>query len=151
PRRPLLPPDLSPDAKRPGLAAAHGSGRKIEVAAGVVFRAGQLLITQRRLGDHLGGLWEFPGGKREEGESFEACLVRELHEELGIGVQVLELLDQVTHSYPEKTVHLRFFRCRWERGEPQPLGCAAVAWVNADELGRYAFPAADSPLVHRLK
>src|SRR5882672_7630583 len=75
----------------------------IEVAAGIVFRNGKILITQRRSQDHLGDLWEFPGGKREAEESFEDCLQRELMEELGIEVAVGELVDTVVHQYPEKT------------------------------------------------
>ena len=97
----------------------------IDVAAGLVFRDGKLLITQRPPDAHLGGLWEFPGGKREPGETFEQCLVRELREELGIEVRVGERLESLTHAYPEKTVHLEFFRCHWIRNEPQALGCPA--------------------------
>src|SRR5881409_3321220 len=93
----------------------------IEVAAGVVFRQGQVLITQRRPGGHLGGLWEFPGGKRESGETFEECLQRELREELGIEVDVGQSLGSVTHAYPEKTIHVRFYRCVWRQHEPRVL------------------------------
>src|SRR3977135_1003871 len=89
--------------------------KSIEVSAGLVFRGGKLLITQRHTDAHLGGLWEFPGGKREGEETFEQCLVRELREELGIEVRVGELLESLTHAYPDQTVHLRFFHCRWER------------------------------------
>jgi len=102
----------------------------VEVAAGLVFRNGLLLITQRRPQDHLGGLWEFPGGKRHPSESFEECLARELREELGIEIVVGELLDAITHKYPEKTVHLKFFRCDWCQNEPQRLGCHDFAWIN---------------------
>jgi mutator protein MutT len=123
----------------------------IDVAAGLIFRDGRLLITQRRPGDHLGGLWEFPGGKREVGETFDACLCRELREELGIDVQPGELLDAVTHDYPEKTVHLRFFRCRCREGEPQPIGCHALAWITRADLDRYSFPAADQKLLALLR
>ena len=122
----------------------------IDVAAGLVFRAGKLLITQRRPDDHLGGLWEFPGGKVEPGESFEHCLIRELREELGIEVRVGEELDEITHSYPEKTVHLRFFSCQLDSGEPRPLHCHALAWVTQNELGHYHFPAADAKLLEQL-
>ena len=72
----------------------------IEVAAGLVFRDGLLLISQRRPQDHLGGLWEFPGGKREPGESPEDCLRRELMEELGIEVEIKELVETIAHDYP---------------------------------------------------
>jgi len=125
--------------------------KTIEVAAGLVFREGQLLITQRPSGGHLPGLWEFPGGKREPKESFEECLQRELKEELGIEVKVGELLESLTHAYPEKTVHLKFFRCEWLKHEPQPLGCPAFRWVNAQELATFEFPTADARLLDRLR
>ncbi|MBI3880894.1 MAG: 8-oxo-dGTP diphosphatase MutT [Verrucomicrobia bacterium] len=124
---------------------------RIEVAAGLVFRSGKLLITQRKPGAHLGGLWEFPGGKREAGESFAECLRRELREELGIEVRVGEVIESIAHDYPEKSVHLEFFRCALESGEPQPLGCHAVAWVTAGELADYEFPAADARLLEKLR
>jgi mutator protein MutT len=123
----------------------------IEVAAALVFRGGKLLITQRYPGAHLGGLWEFPGGKREPQETFEQCLVRELREELGIEVTVGGLLESITHAYPEKKVHLKFYLCRWKQHEPQPLGCPAFKWVSASELHKYAFPAADARLLEKLR
>ena len=122
----------------------------IDVSAGLVFRGGQLLITQRHADAHLGGLWEFPGGKREPGESFEDCLARELREELGIEVFVGELIETIEHAYPEKCVRLKFFRCAWRAHEPKPLGCPALAWVRRDELADYEFPAADARLLERL-
>jgi mutator protein MutT len=123
----------------------------IDVAAALVFRDGKLLITQRPADAHLGGLWEFPGGKREPDETFEACLQRELREELGIEVAVGELVESITHAYPEKTVHLKFYRCRWKEHEPQPLGCSAFKWVTAGEFKDYAFPAADARLLGTLQ
>ncbi len=123
----------------------------VEVAAALVFRQGKLLITQRHADAHLGGLWEFPGGKREPGESFEDCLRRELREELGIEVAVEELVESLMHAYPDKTVHLKFYRCRWLQHELQPLGCVAFAWVGARELNNYAFPAADARLLGKLQ
>ena len=123
----------------------------IEVAAGLVFRDGQLLITQRRPQDHLGGLWEFPGGKREAAETFEECLRRELQEELGVEVEVGALLDEISHTYPEKSVHLKFYRCTLLSGEPQPLDCHAVAWVTQAQLRDYEFPAADVQLLAMLE
>ena len=125
--------------------------KTIDVAAGLIFRAGKLLITQRYDGDHLGGLWEFPGGKREDGESFETCLARELREELGVTVEVRALIEEVTHRYPERPVRLRFFRCELVDGEPAPRGCQAVVWVGPTELDQYSFPAADARLLTRLK
>src|SRR5262245_38194967 len=122
----------------------------IDVAAALVFRVGKLLITQRYPEAHLGGLWEFPGGKREPEERLEECRDRELKDELGIEVRVGELIESLTHAYPEKTVHLRFYRCAWQANEPQPLGCPAFRWVAPTELDHYQFPAADARLLKRL-
>lgn len=122
----------------------------IDVAAALVFREGKLLITQRHPDAHLGGLWEFPGGKRESGETFQECLARELREELGIEIAIGDLVESVTHAYPEKTVHLRFFQCRWLRHEPRLLDCSAFKWVTPAELQDHQFPAADARLLKRL-
>lgn len=125
--------------------------KPIEVAAGLIFRSGKLLLTQRHADAHLGGLWEFPGGKREPGESFEQCLARELREELGVEVSVGELFESVIHAYPEKTVHLKFYLGGLVRGEPQPIGCAALAWASQSELAAYKFPAADEGLLEKIR
>ena len=122
-----------------------------DVAAGLVFRGGKLLITQRYADAHLGGLWEFPGRKRERDETFEQCLVRELQEELGIEVTVGELVESLIHEYPDRAVCLKFFRCQWRQHEPQTLGCAAFKWVTSAELKDYAFPAADAGLLETLR
>ena len=123
----------------------------IEVSAALIFRNGKLLITQRHAGAHLGGLWEFPGGKRERNETFEQCLVRELREELGIEVEVGGLFEEISHAYSEKTVCLKFFTCKLISGEPQPLDCAAFKWVEKAELADYGFPAADARLLDKLR
>jgi len=123
----------------------------IEVSAGLVFRQGSLLIAQRRPEDHLGGLWEFPGGKRHADESDEDCLRRELQEELAIEVEVRELIETIEHEYPEKAVRLKFFRCLWQRHEPRALGCHDFAWVRREQLVNYTFPAADALLLRRLR
>lgn len=122
----------------------------IPVAAGILFRAGRVLITQRPAGSHLGGLWEFPGGKLEPGETWEQALVRELREELDITVTVGRLFWEVTHAYPEKTVQLRFYVCSLRAGEPRALACAAFTWATADDLKRHPFPAADAQLLTQL-
>ena len=122
----------------------------IDVAAGLVERDGLILITQRKIGSHLAGLWEFPGGKREAAETWQDCLVRELHEELAITVTVGELRYETVHHYPEKSVRLRFYAAVLMSGEPRPVDCAAVAWVGPKDLPTYAFPEADRELVALL-
>jgi len=122
----------------------------IDVSAALIFHRGQLLITQRRADSHLGGLWEFPGGKREAYETFEQCLAREIREELGMEIAVGELFEEVTHAYETKTVHLKFFLCEWTGGEPAAIGCAAFKWIRKNEIGDYTFPAADEQLLEKL-
>ena len=123
----------------------------VEVSAALIFRGGKLLITRRHAHSHLGGLWEFPGGKREAHETYEQCLVREIREELGVEISVGALFEEISHAYPEKSVHLKFFVCQLLSGEPQPLDCAAVKWVDRSELAAHAFPAADAQLLEKLK
>jgi 8-oxo-dGTP diphosphatase len=123
----------------------------VDVSAALIFQNGKLLITRRRAGAHLGGLWEFPGGKREAGETFEQCLVREIREELAAAVSVGELFEDITHAYPEKTVRLKFFLCKLDSGGPQALGCAEFRWIEQSELADYEFPAADARLLKKLR
>jgi len=125
--------------------------KSIEVSAALIFRDGKLIITQRHAKSHLGGLWEFPGGKREPEETFEQCLVREIREELGLEISVGELFEEVAHDYPEKSVRLKFFICKILSGQPQPLDCAAVKWVTKTELATFDFPAADARLLEKLR
>jgi mutator protein MutT len=125
--------------------------KQIEVSAALIFHKGKLLITQRRAGAHLGGLWEFPGGKREPNETFEQCLVRELDEELGIEVEVGKLFEEISHAYAEKSVQLKFFVCKLISGKPQTLDCAAFKWVGKAELDDFDFPAADARLLEKLR
>jgi 8-oxo-dGTP diphosphatase len=128
-----------------------GDKNQIEVSAALIFRDGKLLIARRHANAHLGGLWEFPGGKREANESFENCLVREISEELGIEISVGELFEEISHDYPDKSVRLKFFTCKLIRGEPQLLGCAAFKWIGKSELSDFEFPAADSQLLKKLQ
>jgi mutator protein MutT len=134
---------------RPVSAIRHSSF-VIEVSAALIFRAGKLLITQRHARSHLGGMWEFPGGKREPGETFEQCLVREIREELGVEIAVGKLFEEIRHDYEEKSVHLKFFACELLAGEPQPLDCAALKWIERSELSAHEFPAADARLLEKL-
>lgn len=121
------------------------------VAAAVVIREGRVLLTRRAEGQHLAGMWEFPGGKLEEGESPEAAVVRECMEECGIEVEVTDVLDVTHHRYPEKDVLLLFYRCALRRGEVQHLQVADHAWVAPAELGTYPLPPADGRVVARIR
>ena len=133
----------------PSPQGGEGEG-VIEVVAAVIEREGRILIARRHGGSHLGGLWEFPGGKRQAGETPEAALVREIREELDAAVTVGELLDDVEWTYPEKIVRLLFFRCALA-GEPRAAEGQEIAWVAPADLGRYEFPPADEGLVSRLR
>lgn len=119
----------------------------IPVVACVIEHEGRFLITQRHQHSHLGHLWEFPGGKIEAGESTEACAIRECEEELGIQVQPVELITELTHHYSERSVHLYFMACRWVSGEPEALDCADWVWASPDEFPNYEFPEADREVV----
>ena len=111
---------------------------------------GRYLITQRRRGSHLEGFWEFPGGKRDAGESLSACLRRELAEELGATFDVGTEVATVEWEYPDRTVVLHFFECRLEVGTIEPRESQAMAWVEPERLRDYEFPPADRALVDRL-
>ena len=123
----------------------------IEVAAALIRdSAGRYLITQRRSGSHLEGLWEFPGGKREPRESFEECLRRELTEELSATFTVGKLVETVRWEYPDRHVVLRFYECHLESGTIEPREGQAMAWVEPARLVDYDFPPADRALLDRL-
>jgi mutator protein MutT len=121
----------------------------VVVSAAVVSRGETVLVTRRLEGTHLAGLWEFPGGKCETGESHEACLRREMREELGVGVQVGRRLLSTRHDYGARVVELHFFDCAIE-GEIQALLGQQVRWVRRRDLHTLAFPAADAELIERL-
>lgn len=123
-----------------------------DVTAGMIWNeSGELLIAQRPLEGLLGGLWEFPGGKAEPGETLEDCLRRELTEELAIEVEVGELFCVVRHAFTHFRITLHAFTCRHTRGEPQLLGVQAVAWVRPDQLDAYAFGKADRQVIAHLR
>lgn len=123
----------------------------IEVAAGLISREGRYLIAKRKAGVHLAGLWEFPGGKRESGETLEECLRRELFEELSIRIDWPIPFQIIRHDYREKTVELHFFRCAIESGQPAPVDCAEIRWVFPHELDHFEFPPADQPVIRSLQ
>lgn len=124
--------------------------QRINVALAIIVRDDRLLICRRRLHDTLGGYFEFPGGKCKEDESLEACLERELMEELGIVALPIEKLAIIEHDYPHRKVRLHPFLCRHVHGEPQPLECAQVLWIDPADLPNYRFPPANQALLDEL-
>ena len=133
-------------ARRPRRAVPHYA-----VTAGVVWKKnGHFLIAQRPLEGLLGGLWEFPGGKQEPGETLEACLRRELAEELAIEVAVGAPLTVVRHAYTHFRITLHAFHCRLVAGQPRALGCADWRWITLDEVDGLAFSAADHKIIASL-
>ena len=113
--------------------------RLIEVAAGIVWNGAEVLVARREDEVHQGGRWEFPGGKRRFGETVEACLRREMLEEIGIEVEVGPLWRALTHLYPDRRVTLYFHLCEEHRGTPKPIECSEVRWVRPGALAGLHF------------
>jgi 8-oxo-dGTP diphosphatase len=123
------------------------------VAAAVLIEEGRVLLTQRPSGTHLASLWEFPGGKVEDGEAPADALVRELREEIGVEVIVEDIFDVTFWRYPSRDVLLLFYRVRRavDGGEVHDLGVAAHVWAAAGDLAGYAMPPADVPVLARVR
>ncbi|MBK7396152.1 MAG: 8-oxo-dGTP diphosphatase MutT [Myxococcales bacterium] len=118
-----------------------------------MIEGGRVLLTQRKAGAHLAGLWELPGGKVDPGEDPRDAVVRELREELGLEVEVFEPLEVTYFRYPEKAVLLLFFVVTRRTGSPEPqrLDVADLRWATAAELGTLSFPPADVAVVERIR
>ncbi|OKH35440.1 DNA mismatch repair protein MutT [[Phormidium ambiguum] IAM M-71] len=112
---------------------------------------GKILIDRRRPEGLMGGLWEFPGGKLEPGETIQDCIKREIQEELAIGVEVGDHLITIDHTYSHFHVTLNVYHCRHKSGEPQPIECDEIRWVTVDELPSYDFPVANLQIIQALK
>ena len=123
----------------------------IDVVAAVISRDGKILITRRLDTAHLPGLWEFPGGKVEPGETLKAALMREIREEIGLNVIVFDQCLSIEHEYPKKSVRLHFFHCAIVAGEPRAIQVADFSWVTPPELVTYPFPEADREIIARLQ
>lgn len=125
--------------------------RKVIGVAVIWNDAGQILIDRRKPEGLLGGLWEFPGGKVEPGETIEACIQREIKEELGIDIEVGDRLIVVEHTYSHFHVSLNVHHCRYLSGEPQPIECDEVRWVTLDDIDQFPFPKANLQIIEALK
>jgi 8-oxo-dGTP diphosphatase len=111
----------------------------------------QILIDRRLPQGTMGGLWEFPGGKIEEGETIQDCIKREIYEELGIEILVGEHLITINHSYAHLQVTLIAHHCQHLQGIPQTIECAEIRWVNLNELDKFTFPEANLEIISALQ
>ena len=129
------------------------TGPVVHVVAAALRRTdGCYLLTRRRPGTHLAGFWEFPGGKRESGESVPAALIREINEELGITPTTFSPLVQITHHYPpDKTILLDVWMVNSWSGEASPCEGQEMAWVAESDLNAWSLPLADQPVVQALR
>ena len=123
------------------------------VAAAIIAEAGRVLLTQRKRGSHLEGLWEFPGGKVEEGEDPKAALARELREEVGIDAEVGDIVDVTFHRYGAKDVLLLFYAAKPRDGSPPAVArdVAAIEWAGLEALDEARFPPADVAVLRRVR
>ncbi|MDZ8028646.1 MAG: 8-oxo-dGTP diphosphatase MutT [Nostoc sp. ChiQUE01a] len=110
----------------------------------------QILIDRRRPEGAMGGLWEFPGGKIEPGETIQECIQREIYEELAIAIEVGEHLITIDHTYTDLRVTLTVHQCRHVTGVPQPLECDEIRWVSLEELEKFSFPKANIQIIDAL-
>lgn len=122
-----------------------------EVVAALIWRGDRFLACQRPAHKTRGLLWEFVGGKVEPGESKEQALVRECREELAVTVAPRDVFMEVTHEYPDMTVHLTLFNTSITAGEPQPLEHNALRWITVDEIDGLDFCPADTQILQQLK
>ena len=122
-----------------------------EVVAALIQKDGRFLICQRPAHKARGLLWEFVGGKVEPGESKAQALIRECREELGVTVTVQDVFMEVTHEYPDLTVHLTLFYARIAEGEPQKLEHNDLRWITPREIPQYPFCPADEIILERLR
>jgi len=121
-----------------------------EIGVGVCFKGGRILVARRPENGLLGGLWEFPGGKRRRGESYPEAVAREFREEVGLEVEVGEPLVTVPHRYSHFSVELHAYRCRWRRGRARPLENSGVRWERPSSLPALAFPSANRRILEAI-
>lgn len=121
-----------------------------DIAVGIVWNKGQILISKRRENGLLGGLWEFPGGKIETGENAQECIIREIKEELGVQVQPTSLLKQIKHAYTHFSITMDAYHCDYLSGSPKALGCDGWKWINPEDIKRLPFPKANHKLFDKL-
>ena len=114
-------------------------------------KEGKILIDRRKEGGEMGGLWEFPGGKIEPGETVEECIKREIKEELDLEILVGDRLTTITHAYKTFKVTLYVHDCQYLSGSPQALECEEILWVEPSQIHQYQFPQANTQIVNLLQ
>jgi 8-oxo-dGTP diphosphatase len=124
---------------------------RLEIAIALVFRGAELLVTRRPEHVHLGGFWEFPGGKLRAGETALACAEREVAEETALSVRALSERTPIAWDYPERRVLLRPVNCAWLAGTGEAREVAELRWILPSELGTLVFPPANAGLVAELR
>lgn len=122
----------------------------IVVTAAIIEKDGKVLLTQRKLGTNQELKWEFPGGKMEENESPQECLIREIKEELNINIEVFDVVDVVYYKYPSITILLIAYKCNIIGGNIEAVDCNNYEWVTLDELEKYDLAEADKYIVNKL-
>ena len=122
----------------------------VEVVAALIWQNGKFMICQRPKNKARGLLWEFVGGKVEKGESKEEALVRECFEELAVTISVCDKFCDVTHIYPDLTVHLTVFNATIFDGVPQMIEHNDIKWITPDEIGKYDFCPADIEILEKI-
>lgn len=132
-------------------ASGLSSDLNIEVAAALIRQGDRYLVTQRQPRAHLALFWEFPGGKRESGETLEDCLKRELMEELGLTIEVGDLVDKASYEYPRRHVQISFYNCRILDGEPELRDCHDFRWLRASQMDEALFPPADAQIIRKIR
>jgi 8-oxo-dGTP diphosphatase len=124
--------------------------KRVTVAIALVWRDGRLLVTKRAKAAHLGGFWEFPGGKLEDGETAEACVVREVQEETRVSVAPRSRGELIVWEYPDRVVTLQPVVCDWLAGDGECVEVEELAWCLPAELGAFAFPPANAGLIAQV-
>ena len=124
--------------------------KQIGVAV-ITNQEGKILIDRRRESGEMGGLWEFPGGKIEPGETVTECIEREIKEELDLTILVGDRLTSITHNYQTFKVTLYVHECQYVSGEPKPLECEEILWVELSQMNQYQFPQANAQIINLLQ